>query len=248
MYQIAICDDEEQELDKIVHMLQSLDKSPDEFAINRFTDAMALLSEVETNAYQPDIILLDIYMPSLTGIETAQKLRDMGNTGSVIFVTSSTDHALDAFGVSASGYLVKPICEKALSDVIAQAVKNLEERQCRYVLLETQEHVRKIALGDIIYCEAQRKKQCIHLQNGEKVLLHMTMAKLCETLCGYREFTKLGVSYVVNLEHIERLDAQMLHLDNGMEIYLPRGSYKSLRKKYFDFYFLDKTLTAIRTL
>lgn len=248
MYQIAVCDDEEQELDEIVHMLRTFDMSPDKLAVKRFTDAMVLLSEVETNAYQPDIILLDIYMPSLTGIETAQKLRDLGNMGSVIFVTSSKDHALDAFSVSASGYLVKPICEKTLFDVVGQTVKSLGERQCRYVLLDTEERIRKIALGDIIYCEAQRKKQCIYLQGGESILLHMTMAKLYESLCGYREFTKIGASYVVNLEHIERLGTQMLYLDNGKEIYLPRGSYKALREKYFSYYFEDESFHAIRTL
>lgn len=248
MYQIAVCDDEEQELDKIVHMLQTFDTPLGKLSINQFTDATALLSEIETNVYQPDIVLLDIYMPSLTGIETAKKLHDIGNTGSVIFVTSSMDHALDAFSVSAFGYLVKPICEKELFDVIRQAIKSFEERQCRYVLLETQEHVRKIALGDIVFCEAQRKKQYVHLRDGESLLLHMTMAKLYEMLCGYREFTKVGASYVVNLEHIERLGTQMLYLDNGTEIYLPRGSYKALREKYFSYYFEDETFHAIRTL
>lgn len=248
MYQIAICDDEEQELDKVEHMLRAFDRSSDGFAIKRYTDAKALLLEIKANAYQPDIILLDIYMPYATGIETAKKLRDMGNTGSVIFVTSSKEHALEAFGVSASGYLVKPIYEKALFDAMERAMENLAARQCRYILLETEDHVRKIALGDIIYCEAQRKTQCVYLQGGETVLLHMTMAKLCETLCSYREFTKIGVSYVVNLEHIERLGTQMLYLDNGTEIYLPRGSYRSLREKYFDYYFEDESFRAIRTL
>lgn len=248
MYQIAICDDEEQELDKVEHILRTFGGLPESYVVNRFTDAEALLSKVRTNVYQPDIILLDIYMPCATGIETARKLRDMGNTGSVIFVTSSQEHALEAFGVSASGYLVKPICEKALFDAIEQAIKNLVARQCRYVFLETHDHVRKIPLGDIIYCEAQRKTQCVYLQGGETILLRMTMAKLCETLSEYREFTKIGVSYIVNLEHIERLGTQMMCLDNGTEIYLPRGSYKSLREKYFDYYFKDETFYAIRTL
>lgn len=248
MYQIAICDDEEQELEKVEHMLQTFDRLPETFTVNRFTDAGDLLSEVKTNAYQPDIILLDIYMPDATGIETAKKLRDMGNTGSVIFVTSSKEHALDAFGVSACGYLVKPICEKALFDAVERAIESLAAKQRRYVFMETQEHVRRIALSDIIYCEAQRKTQYVYLRGGESVLLHMTMAKLCETLCGYREFTKIGVSYIVNLEHIERLGTQMLYLDNGTEIYLPRGSYRSLREKYFDYYFEDETFRAIRTL
>lgn len=74
-------------------------------------------------------------------------------------------------------------------------------------------------------------------EGGGSIHVRMTMARLCEMVASRKEFTRLGASYIVNLEHIERLSAQMLQLDNGEMLYLPRGSYKNLREKYFDFYF-----------
>lgn len=248
MYQIAICDDDKEELDKMEQMLRAYDKMPDKLLIKCFENAADLISDVETKAFLPDIFVLDIYLSDATGIETAKKLRDMGNVGSVIFVTSSKEHALEAFGVSATSYLVKPICENALLNAVEQAMESLAAKQRRYVFIETKEQIRRIALHDIVYCEAQRKTQYVYLQGGESILLHMTMTKLCEMLCCYQEFMKVGVSYVVNLEHIERLGTQILYMDNGTEIYLPRGSYQSLRKKYFDYYFEDETFHTIRTL
>lgn len=55
------------------------------------------------------------------------------------------------------------------------------------------------------------------------------MAKVYEMLSGYKEFVKAGISYIVNLEHIESLNAQELQMDNGRTVYLPRGSYQSLK-------------------
>lgn len=248
MYQIAICDDEKEELDKMEQILRAYDKMPDKLLIKCFKNAADLISDVETKAFLPNIILLDIYLTDATGIETAKKLREMGNTGSIVFVTSSREHALEAFEVAACGYLVKPIGEKALFEAVERAMESLAAKQHHYVFMETKEQVRRVALSDIIYCEAQRKTQYVYLQSGESILLHMTMTKLCEMLCCYREFTRIGVSYVVNLEHIERLGTQMMYMDNGTKIYLPRGSYQSLRKKYFDYYFENETFHPIRTL
>lgn len=237
--QIAICDDETEELDKVEEILRSYhgQHGRNELMLRRFEDSAELLSMIGEESYSPDLILMDIYMPHNSGIETAKRLREQGNTCRIIFLTSSKDYALDAFEVNALQYLIKPVSEKRLFPVIEKAFHDIENEQPHYILLRVENHVRRIALGDIVYCEAQGKKQCIYLKDGETIFLHMTMAKLRDILSGCRECTKVGGSYIVNLEHIERMNAQELRLDNGKEIYLPRGAYKSLREKYFNHYF-----------
>ncbi|MDE6662611.1 MAG: LytTR family DNA-binding domain-containing protein [Lachnospiraceae bacterium] len=241
MYQIAICDDEELDLDKVEQMLNDYheESAGGEFLIRRFVDSEDIFLQITTGNYQPDIILMDIYMPGSSGIETVRKLRDMGNTCRIVFMTSSHEHALEAYGVDALSYLVKPISEETLFPALDKVIKDIENNRSQYILLQTvNDCVCRVELNDIIYCEAQRKKQYICLKENESVYLRMTMAKLYELLCSYKGFVKLGVSYIVNMEHIERLDTQMLLLDNGKEIYLPRGSYKELRERYFDYYYL----------
>ncbi len=238
MYQIALCDDEIVELNAVEGILSSYGGRNEEyeFMVRRFESAEKLLDLMEREEYTFDLLLMDIYMPGATGIETAKKLRQMGNSSRIIFLTTSREHALEAYSVNAVQYLVKPISPDALYPVLDGVFDALREEAFQYVLFQTDNHVRKVAVSDIICCEAQRKKQCVYLTDGESITLHLTMKKLCELTTGYKEFAKVGASYIVNLEHIERLSTQALWMDNKKEIYLPRGSYKVLREQYFNYY------------
>lgn len=230
MYQIAICDSETAELDRVECMLRDR-RSPladSAFLLKRFTNTDDLLRKARTDQYRPDILLMDISMSGESGIETVRKLRGMGSCEQVIFFASSPEYALAAFGVAAVSYLLRPISEKALFRALDRILEQMQHDRRRYVLFEAKCHVRRLALEDIIYCEAQGKKQCIYLSGGEDILLRMTMTRLREILCIHEEFVGIGVSYIVNLGHVERWNRQTLLLDNGQEIYLPRGAHREL--------------------
>lgn len=239
MYQIALCDDETTELHMIEQMLHSYrgHSIKNTFAVSQFESADALFLAIEQEYYAPDLIFLDIYMPTLSGLEAAEKLREMNLSCQVIFLTSSKDHALEAFELNVFHYLVKPVSEESLFASLDRALAQLGKETIHYLLFQTENKLRRIAADDIIYCEAQRKRQCIYLKNGEQIILHMSMIRLYEMLAAHHEFMKLGISYIVNLKHIDRLGTETLQLTNGKEIYLPRGSYKSLSDRYFNHYF-----------
>ncbi len=238
MYHIALCDDEVTELNKtefILNMYQR--KNPRcEFVIDRFENANELLGMIREKDYIPNLVLLDIYMPEKMGITAAKEIRDMGNKGRIIFLTASMDHALDAFRVDATQYLVKPVSEKELFPVLDKILEEIEQEQKKYLLLKIEDRVCRIMLNNIIYCEAQGKFQYLYLTDGTQSQLRMTMAKIYEMLSLYEAFTKVGIAYIVNMEHIESLNSQDIFLDNGKSIHLPRGAYQPLREKYFQYY------------
>lgn len=237
MCQVAICDDEVSELDKVEQLLESYHSPLMEgrFLIRRFADAEELFEQIIVQDYRPDLIFMDIYMPQTTGIEMARRLRDRGNTSKIVFLTSSQEHALEAFGVEAFSYLVKPVSEEKFFAILDRVLKRFADEQPQYIFLKADDSVTKVKLNDIVYCEAQKKRQCVYLKGGKNVSMRVTMTKLAELLCAHKMFVKLGVSYIVNLEHIDQMGSQTLLLDNGAEIYLPRGSYKELRKKFFHY-------------
>lgn len=72
--------------------------------------------------------------------------------------------------------------------------------------------------------------------NGSQSLLHMTITEIFAMLSDYQEFVKVGAAYIINLEHVESLNAQDVYMDNGKKIYLPRGAYRPLRQQYFQYY------------
>ena len=234
MYLIALCDDEAAELDKTERMLRRYgEKHPGaEFSIERFERADDLIDRVRERKYMPDMILMDIYMPEKHGIEAAHELRSMGNNGRIIFLTTSREHALDAFGVEASQYLVKPVSEEALFPVL----DDMEAARRRYLLLRIEGRIQRVAVDEIVYCEAEGKIQILYLSDGDQYELRRTMTEIYELLACYQEFARVGVAYIVNLEHVDSLNAQEVQMDNGKKIYLPRGAYHPLREKYFGYY------------
>ena len=245
MYQIALCDDETTELHTLEQMLRSYrgHSIKDALSVRSFESADALLFAIEQESYAPDLIFLDIYMPTLSGLEAAKKLGEMELPCLIIFLTSSTskDHALEAFDLNVFHYLVKPVSEKSLFTSLDRALARFKKETTHYLLFQAENQLHRIAADDIVYCEAQRKRQCIYLKNGEQLILHMSMIRLYEMLAAHQEFIKVGISYIINLKHIERLGTQVLQLDNGKEIYLPRGSYKPLSDWYFNHCFGAET-------
>ncbi len=244
MYLAALCDDELAELEKTEKLLGDYEiKHPGlNFATRRFKDADELLDMVREERYMPDVIFMDIYMPDKEqnscpmGIDAAKELRSMGYKGQIVFLTTSREYALEAFDVDALQYLVKPVSEDRLFLLLDSLLKDIDEERRRYILLKIEGNHVRVALNDIVYCEAQGKRQCLYLADGSCRLLRMTMTELYEQLLAYQEFVRIGAGFIVNLGHIDSLNAKDICMDNGMKIYLPRGAFKSLREQYFSYY------------
>lgn len=250
MYLIALCDDEAAELDKTGKLLGDYGKkhSVPGLMTKYFENVDELLYAVREENYMPDLIFMDIYMtdkksnqvsinnPVPIGIEVARKLRNMGFRGKLVFLTMSKEYALEAFDVGASQYLVKPVAENKLFSVLDRFMEEVEEERKKYILLRIDGRFVRVPLNDIVFCEAQKKIQYLYLVNGTRCLLHMTMKEIYELLAGYREFVRIGVAFIVNLGYIDSMNAQELYLDNGKKVYLPRGTYKTLKEQYFRYY------------
>ena len=238
MYLIALCDDETDAIQKTEDMLGSYQREHKwlDFAIEHFENADKLLYKVKEENYVPDLILMDIYMPDRLGTEVAKELRNIGNESKIIFLTASREHALEAFGVGAVQYLVKPINEGSLYKVLDMLLKDITDERNKYILLRTDGRIQRVYVNSIVYCEAQRKTQYLHLEDGTKYTLHLTMAEIYGMLSCYHEFVRTGAAYIVNLEYIDSLSTQYISLATGKKIYLPRGAYKGLKEQYFRYY------------
>ncbi|MCM1045086.1 MAG: LytTR family DNA-binding domain-containing protein [Candidatus Gastranaerophilales bacterium] len=237
MYLIALCDDEAAELDKTEQMLRKYEKTHTvEFLTQRFENAEDLLYQVKETGYEPDFILMDIYLPEKMGIQAAKELRDMGSGGKIIFLTTSKEHALEAFGVDAAQYLVKPVSDAVLFPVLDRLLEHAEDMRKRYLLLRVDGKIKRIAVDHIAYCEAQGKRQYLHFVDGGQCLLRITMTEIYEMLSRYEEFVRVGIAYIVNLGHVDSFNARELQMDDGRRIYLPRGAYQPLRERYFAYY------------
>ncbi len=244
MYLIALCDDEPAELEKTEKLLGGYEKKHSglNFVTRRFKQADELLHVVREEKYMPDVIFMDIYMPDKgndpcpLGIDAAKELRNTGYKGKIVFLTTSKEYALEAFDVDAMQYIVKPVLEDRLFLLLDSLFKDMEEERRKFILLRIEGRHVRVAVNDIVYCEAQGKRQCLYLADGTSCLLRMTMTELYEQLLYYQEFVRIGAGFIVNLGYIDSLNAKEVCMDNGMKIFLPRGTFKSLREQYFSYY------------
>lgn len=237
MYRIALCDDEQTEVIKNKEMLSSYKKEHPEldFEIGTFENAEKLLAKIQ-EGYMPDIILMDIYMDGKTGIEAAGEIREMGNRSRIFFLTTSEEYAVEAFRLEAAQYLVKPVSQERLFPLLDKQIEALDGEKQKYVALEVGNKTFRVMVRDIVYCEAQGKRQYLHMTKGTHFSIRMSMAKLEELFMPYEEIVRIGKGYIINMDHVDGLDSHAVQMDNGQQLYLPRGAYQSLRKQYIAYY------------
>lgn len=237
MYHIAICDDEQGECNKIITLLELYKNtcSSCDFTVVCFSAAHTLYDRLQSGVFF-DLLLLDIYMPGKTGIELAMDLRKCGNESPIIFLTTSKEHAVEAFLIDAVQYLIKPLEQSRFFSVLDKVFGQIAKDQRGYLLPRIDGEVRRIAIRNLVYSESQNQYQCLHLSNNEEVRVRMTLTQLYESISVYPDFARVGSSYIVHLGYVDSLNSKAIKLITGKEIWLPRGSYSLLKKQYFAFY------------
>jgi DNA-binding LytR/AlgR family response regulator len=236
MIRIAVCDDEAVFLDKAMEMLEEYEKTREEsFDAHGFSVPSELLDRIEAGEIY-DIYLLDIYMPGVSGMSLATELRSRDIKCPVIFLTSSTDHALEAFGVDATHYLLKPYTREHFFSAMDKAMQSLWVPQRNSVVLKVDHTYRSISTGEILFCESEDKYQRIYLENGENLLVRMTMAELFGTLEPFSSFCRCGRAHIINLTHLSKVTAATAVLKNRLQIPLSRSAAAALRTAFFDYF------------
>lgn len=238
MYLVALCDDDVAEMDKVERMLKSYQEQQtgDDFLIRRFMEAEELILLSKEKAYDPDLILLDIYLPDKLGIDVAKEVREIGNRGQIIFLTSSKEHALDAFEVDAIQYLVKPLKMERFFHALKLALGNIQKIQEENFVINTVSGIRQIPIDDIIYCESRKNYQILCLKAG-KSRVRMSGGELYQKLGCFSCFLRCGRSYILNINHIFSIKRDEVCMDNESKIYIPKEKVAEFRKMYFSYYF-----------
>lgn len=236
MLRIAVCDDEQAYLDKTCAMLeQYAAENKLEYTPEAFSNASVLLDCIE-EGLRHDIYLLDIYMPGVSGMSIATELRAIGVQSPVIFLTSSVDHAVEAFGVDATHYLLKPYTRQSFFAAMDKAVRNICDHPEESIVLKVDNEYQNIVVSKILYCEANDKYQRLCLETGEKVLIRMTGSDLYEKLKAFGCFYRCGRAHIINLAQIKKVTPASAILRDGTEIPLPRTAVAGLRTAFFDYF------------
>lgn len=241
MIQIAICDDNLQELKLSYDFLVKYKKEHQlyEAAIQTFSTPIELLEHV-TEHGGFDILLLDVYMPGILGTEVARELRSMGDSCDIIFLTTSRDHALDAFEVDAAQYLVKPYSEAQIFAAMDKVMRrqNIERREL--ITFKTSEGFVKVGLRSIVFTETGRNNyQIIHTNQGKKLEVRMTASELFELVSQNKYFVRCGASINVNLKYVRQISKDAIVFDTGEHLTYPYRAYQQLKETFLRYQMME---------
>lgn len=239
MIRIAVLDDDQNELSSVLELLEAFQREHTEYSVTvmPFTDPYDLLEYTHDHGGF-DVYLLDIIMRNLTGIECARKLRERGDSGEIVFLTNSHEYGVDAFGVNAAGYLLKPIQTAALSERLLTVFGRIGN--CHpplFVKLDSGE-IRALHIEKIVYIESFGKKQSIYLADGQILQTQMSLAEWQKRLEDCPAFYSPHRSYIVNFEHVTGIDAYGLSVGE-YKIPVPRTVLKTVQNRFCE-YLLEK--------
>lgn len=224
MFSVAVCDDEKKILEQICELTQKYLPSANTAAFSSGTDLLS--SEISY-----DIILLDIQMEGIDGIETARRLRESGSKAVIIFISCAKEYVFKAFDVAAFNYLLKPIDEEKFREVIDKAVKSVGNNG-RTLFIKTRGKSFTVNTRDILYLENEMRKIAVHTQN-DVFTFYGAMSEIEDELGD--DFFRCHRGYLVNMAHIAEYNTADIYLTNGAKVYLSKEKYAEFVKTYMRF-------------
>lgn len=181
------------------------------------------------------LIFLDIYLEHENGVDTAKELRLFDPDCILVFLTISTDHALDGFRVRAFHYLLKPYTENELTALFDEIIKRFPAPD-RYIEVNTVGGVQRLRFQEILYAEHYRHQIHIYRFDGQKTVTRQTFRDFAASLTD-RRFFLCGRGLIVNLEYAKDFDGTDFILKNGKRIPVSRDLAKTARQTFGDFLF-----------
>ena len=188
---------------------------------------MEALAQIQ--ALKPDVILLDVQMPGLNGIEFAEKLHTLmapEEVPDIIFVTAYEEYALRAFDVHASDYLLKPVRATRLAEALKRVASRAQTRQRQMAqqseLTDSRQHfsvaergrITLVPVTDVLYLKAEQKYVSLHTAQKE-YLIEESLTALEEEFSGL--FVRVHRNALVARAAIAGVEKTLLIAESGSE-------------------------------
>ncbi|MCD8118601.1 MAG: LytTR family DNA-binding domain-containing protein [Lachnospiraceae bacterium] len=229
---IAVCDDSMIDREQLAKTLRACDSAAEPECYGSGKDLLAAAGKMPPI----DIAFLDIYMPGENGMEIAGSLRALSPTTGIVFVTTSPDHAVDAFSLDVLHYLVKPVSADGVTEALRR-LSVLRTKNRPLIAFSSGGRSRTVYLDEIIYVQSMGHAKEVNLTGGRQIRVWMPLEEL-EAKLG-PTFLKLNRSFLVNMEQIEQMGMDACMLRDGTRLEFARRERSAIRAAY-DSYLFDR--------
>ncbi len=229
---IAICDDTKEEQERVKKLLLACKKN---VVIDFFSSGEDLLLHYEKDKY--DLLLMDIYMDGLTGIQTIEEIRKIDEEVVVAFMTTSLEFTLESYRLSAIKYIEKPASQNEVCELLE--IVQIHKKSAPSIEVISQKKIRSIYLKQIVFIEQKAKQFHIHLINDEIVISNGKISEVYMQL-DPSTFIHCHKSYIVNLAYVDNLNEELtvFEMKTKENVHIRRESMRGVKRSYEDYLFM----------
>ncbi len=234
MIKAAVCDDDPAVREELPAFLNQYCAQRDtKMNIEVFSTSLDLLAAMERGC-RFDVLLLDILMPGVNGIDTAAEIRRFDSYVKIIFLTSSSEFAVQSYTVNAFYYQLKPVCPESLFPLMDSVMESCERERDSSLILRCKNGITGIKLWHIEFCEVIHRTLFIHLTSGKIIESVGSLDDIEKRLSVYGCFLRLHRSYIINLNHIHNISRRAVTMSSLTEIPVPRGKYGEIKNAFLE--------------
>ena len=230
MIRIAMVEDEAAVREQLQGYLQRYTRQyGTEFAVTEFSDGMEIL-----DAYRPvyDIVLLDVEMKHLDGMETARRIRELDRDVVLLFITNMAQYAIKGYAVGALDYVLKPVPYFAFSQQLQKAEEKLRRRARHYLAVPVEGGLRRLDTAQIYYMESEGHRVHFYTEEGE--FSAPGALKTFEEKLADLPFARCNSGYLVNLAQVKSVQQGLAQV-GPYELQVSRPKRKSFLAALADY-------------
>lgn len=221
MLRIAVVEDDKSCSELIKEYIEQYCKeNAEEARISFFGDGIDIASDYTA---QYDIIFFDIVMKHMDGLKAAEYIRKKDKNVILAFITSDARYAIKGYAVEALCFMVKPVSYSVFSKEFGRCVDKIKSGRGKYIILNTENGLDRIATDQIVYIESQNHKMMINTTE-RSYCVYETMKNLEEKL-PKKQFVRCNNCYLVNLDYVKGVHGEYVVL-TSRELKISRSRRK----------------------
>ncbi len=228
---IAICEDTPEEQEKLLSLLEQISIPTEVFVFKSGEELLSVYTR-----YDFDLILMDIYMDGINGVETVTKIREIDKDIPIAFITTSTDHTLESYRLNVLKYIEKPFRQDDIEAILELAL--MRKNNSPSLFVQRNGKTEKIPFPQILYLEQMKRQVYIYLKNGNTIQIYNKLSDIIPQTKD-RNFLQTHKSFCVNLAFIRyiNMDLKCFVMQNGKNVPIRRESIGKAKRAYEDFLF-----------
>lgn len=241
---VAICDDDKLSRARLIDMAADYaeQRKDQTITFDQFSDPQTLLDAV-CGGDSFDIYILDIIMPGMDGIRLGKALREKSANSKIIYLSSSTEYALDSYRVRAFDYIIKPIEKDAFCRVMDDAIALIHIKRDKSLIIKTKECSARVTFDSILCAELFKRAVLYRLVGGktvESTTIRGSFADSVSELLADKRFMLTGQSMAVNLDHVTEIEGDAIVLGGTYRTSLGEKTCRKLRSVWSEYLFNEE--------